>query len=94
MFGWSIGKTTYGYTGGHDWVVDGRKVIRKHKIYSNGQTSVSLVSDLISCNWGWGGQYNGWFYHSNWYDEQNQYQYQTNYIYKKQMIHNVKPKNN
>jgi len=98
VFGWTIGKTTYGYSGGHDWVIDGHKVIKKYSIYSNGQTSVKTVADLIHCNWGWGNlfpkNYNGWYYHSNWHDEQNQYHYQTIFFYKKQMIHNITPKNN
>jgi len=84
------------YNDCHAWVTDGYKEIDKFTYYSNKTTTQTKIADLVSCNWGWRGYANGWFYYGSWvrheYDGDDTDQ--THYIYRQRMIHYLKPKNN
>jgi hypothetical protein len=43
---------------GHVWVGDG--------IYSFHQTCPNNSYYYLHMNWGWGGNYNGWYFNNNW----------------------------
>jgi len=94
-FGWIIESPNYTYSYCHAWVVDGYQQIKTTILYSNNHVSINYAPNgLFYCNWGWGGNLNGWYYYNTWNNEQNQNVHQVDYIYSQHMIHNIKPKNN
>lgn len=65
---------------GHMWVCDGYKV---YNIYDEDCNGWSYW--YLSMNWGWGGDYDGWYSHGN-FNPNN-----TNYNSNKKMIYNIIP---
>jgi len=95
VFSWVVESPNYTYSSCHAWIVDGFKQIKKVTQYANGRINTRYTSSgLVSCNWGWGGIGNGWYYFGTWIADQNVNYLPTNFIYQQHMIYNIKPKNN
>lgn len=45
---------------------------------------------MINMNWGWNGQYNGWYDYENWNESNGDPS--LNYIYQQHMINNINPR--
>ncbi|WP_372474486.1 C10 family peptidase [Capnocytophaga sp. ARDL2] len=90
VFGWTIGKTTYSYENCHAWVADGYEAIYRTTTYNNGYTDTIKIASVINMNWGWNGQYNGWYDYENWNESNGDPS--LNYIYQQHMINNINPR--
>ena len=60
------GETKTSYSGGHAWVLDGIKSLRRKvtqiNIFTNEVVDVSFQKkELVHCNFGWGGIDNGYY---------------------------------
>ena len=62
---WPFRKTHVGYSGGHEWLIDGYLVQKKTDQEINRKTGEityhSTERLLVHCNWGWEGFHNGYF---------------------------------
>lgn len=59
-------------------------------LYNNGYTDTIKIASMINMNWGWNGQYNGWYDYENWNESNGDPS--LNYIYQQHMINNINPR--
>jgi len=93
IFTWAVESPNYTYSSCHAWVVDGFQRIQITNVYPNGYMQIYYSSNgLVHCNWGLGGNPNGWFYYTTWKNEQN-IDKNVGYVYAQHMIHDIRPWN-
>ena len=69
------------YVDGHQWVCDGYKQVVKYTA-----RCIPSYSLCFRMNWGWGGDYNDWYFYDDWHPGGS------DHTYKKEMIYEIIPR--